>query len=166
MLLTLLLLTVNAAAWDKIAGSSLVDEPRELHIANPRQWEKLWREHKGDDKTPAPEVDFDSEMVVAIFLGKRPTGGYTIEVSTRPDPLDPNRLVVFYKEVPPQGLTTTMVSRPFIMVKARTYPHVAFEADVPLRALPREKRRGGLTVEALEGLNRRFEELKRFSFPR
>ena len=125
--------------WEKISGSSLVDEPRTLHIANPRQWEKLWREHRGADE-PAPAVDFEREMVVAIFLGERPTGGYAVEVSMKPDPLEPaQRLVVYYKEVTPKrdAPRLTMVTRPFIMVKAPARPHVHFELD---RALQLDKR--------------------------
>ena len=52
---------------------------------------------------PPPSVDFSRDMVVALFMGDRPTGGYAIEVTriertdaslsiryrtTRPDPAE------------------------------------------------------------------------------
>ena len=30
---------------------------------------------------PPPSVDFSRDMVVALFMGERPTGGYAIEVT-------------------------------------------------------------------------------------
>ena len=54
---------------------SAIDEPRQVVARTPTDWESLWRAH-GSNK-PAPKVDFSTESVVAIFLGSRPTPGYS-----------------------------------------------------------------------------------------
>jgi len=40
-------------------------------------WSALWSEHGGAGAPPA--VDFSREMVVGLFLGARPTGGYSVD---------------------------------------------------------------------------------------
>ena len=40
-------------------------------------WAALWTEHAGAGTPPA--VDFTREMVVGLWLGARPTGGYSVE---------------------------------------------------------------------------------------
>lgn len=61
-----------------------IEESRQAVVRSDEEWTKLWREHAG--ARPAPRVDFATKMVVAVFLGTRPSAGYGVEiVSTRPD---------------------------------------------------------------------------------
>lgn len=75
-------------------------------------WRALWNEHA--PKTTVPPVDFTHQMVIAIFLGERPTGGYRVEITkirTLPD-----QLAVEYQEVlPEEGMVHS---------QALTYPYV------------------------------------------
>ncbi|MBY0493991.1 MAG: protease complex subunit PrcB family protein [Cyanobacteria bacterium] len=57
---------------------SMIDEPRQAVARTQSEWEALWRSH-GVNK-PAPKVDFGKESVVAIFLGSRPTPGFSAHV--------------------------------------------------------------------------------------
>ena len=41
-------------------------------------WSSLWREHAGTG-TP-PSVDFSKEMIVGLWLGMKPTGGYSVRI--------------------------------------------------------------------------------------
>ncbi|MFU8819028.1 MAG: protease complex subunit PrcB family protein [Desulfurivibrio sp.] len=43
----------------------------------------LWQEHGVDLSSPLaqPEVDFSQDMVVAVFLGERSTGGYSLAIT-------------------------------------------------------------------------------------
>jgi hypothetical protein len=59
---------------------SAVEERREVVIRTTAEWERLWREHDPSGST-VPPVDFPREMVAAVFLGTRPTGGYRVEVT-------------------------------------------------------------------------------------
>ena len=63
-----------------------------------------------------PDVDFSSNMVVGIFLGTRPTGGYGAEiVSAQPDG---GTLIVKYKETRPGrgSMTAQVLTSPFHLV--------------------------------------------------
>jgi VWFA-related protein len=43
------------------------------------EWQALWRRHAPG--RPVPAVDFAKNMVVAVFLGSRPSGGYQVEIT-------------------------------------------------------------------------------------
>jgi hypothetical protein len=85
---------------------SNVDAARQATARTPGEWEALWRAHGGDRTRPA--VDFSKEFVVAVFLGSRPTAGFSVEiVSTRDDGAG---LVVQYRETrPPAGAILAQV---------------------------------------------------------
>lgn len=45
-------------------------------------WEELWNTHNNGDfsATAAPDIDFERYLVVAVYLGSRPSGGYDVEI--------------------------------------------------------------------------------------
>lgn len=53
---------------------------KELVIRDNKQWKYLWLAHTGDPRKQPPRVNFHTEMVMAFFLGERPTSGYSIHV--------------------------------------------------------------------------------------
>jgi hypothetical protein len=59
---------------------SQIEEPREVTIRSAADWSALWKAHA--PAAPVPVVDFTREMVVAVFLGTRPTGGYAVEIAS------------------------------------------------------------------------------------
>ena len=63
------------------ASSESTPQPGLFIIRQPTLWTSLWgRMHGGEEPQPAtPEVDWDSEMVVALVLGWRPTTGYAVD---------------------------------------------------------------------------------------
>ena len=65
----------------------------------------------------APEVDFSEEMVIAIFSGEKPTGGYSIEI-TKVE-LDEDEVTIFFEEVSPEPgqPVTEALTQPFHIVK-------------------------------------------------
>lgn len=96
-------------------SNSGVDEHREVVVRTLAEWESLWKEHGG--QAPAPTVDFSQEMVAAVFLGSRPTGGYRVDiVSTR---RDGEALIVEYRERQPGrgDIVTQVLTMPFHIVK-------------------------------------------------
>ncbi len=51
-------------------GSSSKIQSKELiRVTTREDWEKLWQRHTGDSKAAPPRVNFDEEMVVAVFFG-------------------------------------------------------------------------------------------------
>ena len=63
-----------------------------------QEWEKLWR--TGMNHTP-PAIDFTKHFAVAVFLGSRPTGGYSIDFL---EPLaDAQAVLIRYKVLAPSS---------------------------------------------------------------
>ncbi len=63
-------------ARDSMSG---VEVPRQAVVRNDQEWSALWQQHAG--AKPLPKVDFSKRTVVAVFLGSRPSAGYSVEVS-------------------------------------------------------------------------------------
>jgi hypothetical protein len=57
---------------------SQVDDTKQAVARTAPEFAALWRQHAG--ATPAPAVDFATRTVVAVFLGSRPTAGFTVEI--------------------------------------------------------------------------------------
>jgi hypothetical protein len=60
-------------------SDSHIEAARNVTVLTAAQWSALWKEHAPG--TPAPRVDFTREMVVGVFLGSRPTGGYSVTIA-------------------------------------------------------------------------------------
>jgi hypothetical protein len=74
----------------------------------------LWRQHSPD--TARPEVDFRTDMVLALFLGSRPTPGYAVNIASVTNVGD--GLIVRYRETkpPPGTVSIQVLTFPFHMV--------------------------------------------------
>ncbi len=109
---------------------SAMDDPKETVARMASEWQTLWREHAGSE--PAPAVDFAKEMVAAVFLGTRPTGGYGVDiVAARREGA---ALIVEYRErrPPPGALASQALTSPFHIVRiARHDGTVTFRAAPP-----------------------------------
>jgi hypothetical protein len=108
------LMTLQAPApvrsIDKGLDSQL-DVARQATVRTAAEWEALWRLHGGERTRPA--VDFGKEMVVAVFMGSRPTAGFSVEiVGTR---VDGAVLVVQYRETrpPADALVAQVLTMPY-----------------------------------------------------
>ena len=98
---------------------SAVREPLQAAARNQADWKALWGKHVSTEpNAPAlPAVDFSREIVVAVFLGEKPTGGHDIEI-TNVEQRDGNLTVSFIeKSPPPGGLVTQAFTQPFHMVR-------------------------------------------------
>ena len=95
-----------------------VRKAEQLVIQTPEAWQKLWAEHtaKVEPRPPLPNVDFNREMVIAVFMGEKPTGGYSIQVTGVK--ASENALTVTYrtKQPPPDAIVTQALTQPFHFV--------------------------------------------------
>jgi hypothetical protein len=90
------------------------------------EWQTLWRRHAPG--RPAPAVDFTKHMVVAVFLGTRPSGGYQVQISDIRS--DGNELVVQWREARPgpgQVAAQVMTAPSHIVTVPRHAGQVRFE---------------------------------------
>ena len=96
-------------------NNSNVEEFRHMVAWTAGEWGTLWRTHSGVLK-PAPSVDLTKRTVVAVFLGSRPTAGYSVEiVGTR---REGKTLVVEWREVRPKErmLLAQVLTSPAVIV--------------------------------------------------
>jgi len=110
---------------DKGTHSS-VDDARTVTLRSADAWATLWRAHAGDK--PPPAVDFSNEMVVGVFLGSRPTAGYTVEIIGTQ--AEPDALVVRYRVGSPDRdmMTAQVITTPYHLVAVpRRAGEVRFE---------------------------------------
>ncbi|MFN4179515.1 MAG: alkaline phosphatase family protein [Armatimonadota bacterium] len=60
-----------------------ITEPKRIVITDAKEWAEIWKQvHRGKIPAPkVPEVDFNKNMVVAVFMGQKPTSGYAIQIT-------------------------------------------------------------------------------------
>jgi hypothetical protein len=129
-----LTVTVPFSTLDKGLTSG-VREPTQLVIRTRDDWAALWGRHMQLQPAPeAPPVDFSRDMVVALFMGERPTGGHRIEV-TRVERADAGLAVHYLSHGPDPGtMVSQALTQPFHLVTIpRDESPVVFIAETPAR---------------------------------
>ncbi len=139
-ILAALLAFSNAAvarSWETLSGDSSIKEARNVTVTTVVQWEALWAEHAAGRADALPGVDFETEMVVAVFLGEKPTSGWSLSLDVAAVPGRPGFAVATYGAAPPVGIAAQMVSSPFLMRKVPKMLAVEFKAAAaPLPDVP------------------------------
>jgi len=101
---------------------SNVDEARQVVVRTDAEWNTLWTRHGGDRKKPA--VDFSKEMVIGVFMGSRPSAGYTTTIVSTVSK-DGQMIVRYEEKMPAKGtLTAQILTSPYHLV---TLPKMAGE---------------------------------------
>ena len=109
---------------------SNIEEPRQVVVRTAAEWQALWKEH--DPDRAAPAVDFAQSVVVAVFLGSRPTAGFAVEITGAKT--EGSRTVVEYvqRSPPRDGMVAQVLTSPFHVVRlARTTGAVEFKRVDP-----------------------------------
>ena len=110
---------------DKGAQSNVDDRLTATARTEP-EWTALWKKHNFDK--PVPSVDFSKEMVVAVFMGSRPTAGFAVEITSVAE--RNGKLVVAYKEAAPApgAISAQVLTAPYhIVAVPKSSAPVAFE---------------------------------------
>ncbi|MBC7474753.1 MAG: protease complex subunit PrcB family protein [Candidatus Sericytochromatia bacterium] len=99
-------------------------------IDNESDFQQLWENHTGSKTNPLflPKIDFDFKNVVAIFLGDRPTTGFSIDI----DRIDESKdtMSIYLKENKPAEGTEVKaeLTQPFLMIELKkTKKKIIFE---------------------------------------
>ncbi len=114
---------VQTASFTTIdqGSQSGVRERKSLVIKSAEEWETLLQTHRmprGSAASGAP-IDFSREMVVAVFMGEKPSGGYGIAI-TRIEADYENqqlRITVHERNPPPNTLSTQALTQPYHIIK-------------------------------------------------
>lgn len=94
---------------------SNIEEPRQMVVRTAAEWQALWKEH--DAQGAMPPVDFTQSIVVAVFLGTRPSAGFAVEIAAVKTEGD--RAVVEYREGRPArgAISAQVLTSPFHIVR-------------------------------------------------
>lgn len=90
------------------------------------EWERLWAQIRAGEvpPPPAPKIDWTNEMVLALFMGQRPTGGYGVAIQSVE--YGTKEIVVRYEETapPPDAITIQVLTQPWVaaVVKRSNLP--------------------------------------------
>jgi hypothetical protein len=113
LLAAVLQATVPMRPIDKGLNSN-TDDARQVVVRTGDEWSKLWIQHAGERTKPA--VDFSKDVVLAVFMGTRPTAAFTVDiVGTRTEGAT---LVVSYRETRPApgGVAAQILTSPYHIV--------------------------------------------------
>lgn len=122
---SILAATHNSAGTDMISLSfettaqgefSSITRSREVVVKNRDDFNTLFQE-MGKGFTP-PQVDFNTQMVIGIFLGNRPTSGYSVKITNVSMDLDGKIITVQAVEnVPPPGtMVVQVITNPYHLI--------------------------------------------------
>jgi hypothetical protein len=93
--------------------------PQNLIIKDNLTWKKIWNIHSKIrlPQPGLPDVDFAKEMVIAIFKGECPTGGYTTEIDSVEKVGD--RIIVHIAETKPDpdNIVTQALTQPYHIIR-------------------------------------------------
>jgi hypothetical protein len=108
---------------------SNIEEPRQVVVRTDAEWQALWKQH---GRAAMPAVDFTQSTVVAVFLGTRPTAGFSVAITAVKT--EGARTVVEYRERAPSrdAFVGQVLTSPFHAVRlARTAGVVEFRRLTP-----------------------------------
>ena len=93
-------------------------EPERLVVKTKDQWMEVWRKmHRLRLSTPElPLIDFKKEMVIAVFMGERKTGGYEIEIIRVTQKESKIFVEVEEKEPPSDSVQTMVLTQPYHLI--------------------------------------------------
>lgn len=109
-------IVLQSVTFANVAGGfiSQIDEGRKVVIRTDAEWQALWKTHS--TSTPAPKVDFSKSLVVGVFLGMRPTAGYTVRI-LRVNGTASGAVVEYVQSEPDRNqMIAQMVTFPFHLV--------------------------------------------------
>jgi hypothetical protein len=94
-----------------------ITSARQVIIKDKAAWNKLWAQHSLNQAaaSSAPELDLAKEMVIVVTLGRRNTGGYTIEIVKVEADDKRLRIAVQRKAPPPGAMVIQALTAPFHM---------------------------------------------------
>jgi hypothetical protein len=102
-------------------SQSGVRERKFVVIKSESNWQALWNSHVSMSVPPKqpPVVDFQTEMIVAVFSGEKSTGGYSIEISRIQEDSSKHALeVIVHERKPPAGaMVIQALTQPYHIVK-------------------------------------------------
>jgi len=102
----------------------------QLVIKTKADWNRLLKIHAGNNATSLATIDFNDDIVITVFAGQQPSGGYSVGVS-KIKKVDDNLYVSLTFTEPKQGDPVTLATtQPFIFLSTeKVEGKIIFLAD-------------------------------------
>jgi uncharacterized membrane protein len=113
-------------------NSSRIAQPRRVVARSEDEWRALWSAHAGPE-VPAPWVDFATRVVAAVFIGERPTSGYSVAIDRATRDGDALLLEVEVQHPPQGAITAQVITSPFHIAAVPRYDEgpIRFTPSIP-----------------------------------
>ena len=125
-LLIILLFSISSLSIQLHAGDKKVEiikewrstfslnEAKNMVIKNDKDWEKL--KAKLNIRHKDPEIDFKKNMLIAVFMGQRNSGGYSIRITEINEDKKSLTVKMLRSSPRPNGATLAVITSPYHMV--------------------------------------------------
>jgi len=115
-------------------------KPGRVVVLTAEKWPTLWQYMHASviEKPPLPPVNFDQQIVIAVYLGLRSTGGFAISITQVA--LVGEHLEVTVQQTTPQPgqMVTQSLTQPYsVVVIPRTLGGLTIAADTPIKFIYR-----------------------------
>lgn len=105
--------TVSFRVLDEGANAANVSVRKNYAAYSEESFQKIWNMANGfDGKTP-PNVDFSKEYVIGVFAGQKPTGGYSIVVTSVTDTGDTRTVAITLTAPGENCMVTEALTSPY-----------------------------------------------------
>ena len=96
-------------------------ERHDYIIQTQQEWDDLWQKTYGSS-LEAPDINFSSNIVLAVYMGERSTGGYRIEITNIGENEEHRRVYIRETRPSPFGGVTLALTQPYHIVKLNRIP--------------------------------------------
>lgn len=93
----------------------------EKFISSEKDWVAIWMERQGNlaAKRLHPEIDFDRDVVIVAALGRKNTGGYSVDITRVIRTKDDIRIYLKKTAPPADAKLPAVVTSPFIFARMK-----------------------------------------------
>ena len=102
-------------------STSNITLPRQLVIVRQADWETLWRIHTNGQRTRRPRINFAQDMVIAVFAGQQPSGGYAVKIEKLKINDEILDVYVSFHEPGPTDKVSLALTQPYYIVSTPRY---------------------------------------------
>ncbi|MBN4080414.1 protease complex subunit PrcB family protein [Beggiatoa alba] len=113
---------------------SNISLPQQLVIRTKKDWLHFWKIHNDGQGLKRPKVNFDQNMVIAVFAGQQPSGGYSVGISHLKQHDENLYVMLSFTEPKPGELVSLALTQPYILISTENIDSkVIFLADLNAR---------------------------------
>jgi len=101
-------------------------ESHDYFIQTQQEWDELWQKTYWSS-SETPDIDFSSNIVIAVYMGERATGGYRIEITKISEGVAHRRIYIRETRPSPSDVVTFALTQPYHIVKlSRNFKFIEF----------------------------------------